>query len=96
MIGHPTAIACAAGNHDNFEIGASMAGPFGHRVSSDGQFLDLEEFVKTIDNPGDVYGMVEEMSGMIWHLANRVAQVTGEDFAAIVEGARKQFEDGFE
>lgn len=73
-----------------------MAGPFGHTMSGDGQLLDLEEFVKTIDNPGDVYGMVEEMLGMIWHLANRVAQVTGEDPAAIVEGARAQFEDDCE
>ncbi|WP_348604921.1 hypothetical protein ABI214_23995 [Prescottella soli] len=71
-----------------------MAGPFGHVVGRDGQILDLEEFAKTIDNPGDVYGMVEEMLGMIWHLANRVAQVTGEDPAAIVEGARAQFGDG--
>ncbi|MFE3289954.1 hypothetical protein [Rhodococcus sp. NPDC059234] len=96
MIGHPTAIACAAGNDDNFEMGASMAGPFGHMVSRDGRLLELEEFVETIDNPGDVYGMVEEMLGMIWHLANRVAQATGEDPAAIVEGARAQLEDGCE
>ncbi|SDD37306.1 hypothetical protein [Rhodococcus tukisamuensis] len=73
-----------------------MAGPFRQMVSSDGQFLDLEEFVKTIDNPGDVYGMVEEMLGMIWHLANRVAQATGEDPAAIIEGARAQFDDGLD
>lgn len=36
------------------------------------------------------------MSGMLWYLANRVAQVTGEDPAAIVEGARTQFEDGLD
>ncbi|AQA22705.1 hypothetical protein BTZ20_4148 [Rhodococcus sp. MTM3W5.2] len=61
-------------------------------MSSDGQFFEIEEFVKTVDNPGDVYEMVEEMLGMIWHLANRVAEVTGEDPATIIEGARKQFE----
>lgn len=70
-----------------------MTDPFGHMASSDGQILELEEFVKTIDNPGDAYEMVEEMLGMIWHLANRIAQATGEDPTTIIEGARKQFQD---
>lgn len=70
-----------------------MADPFGHIASSDGQILGLEEFVKTIDNPGDAYEMVEEMLGMIRHLANRIAQATGEDPTTIIESARKQFQD---
>ncbi|WP_433604753.1 hypothetical protein [Prescottella agglutinans] len=70
-----------------------MADPFGHIASSDGQILELEEFVKTIDHSGDAYAMVEEMLGMIWHLANRIAQATGEDPTTIIEGVRKQFRD---
>lgn len=68
-----------------------MTGSFGHIMSSDGQLLEIEEFARTVDNSGAVHGMVEEMVGMIWHLANRVAEATGEDPATIIEGARKQF-----
>lgn len=45
-----------------------MAGPFGHMVGSDGQLLEVEEFVTAIDNLGHVYGMVKRCRGCsgIW------------------------------
>ena len=50
-----------------------MAGSYRHVTNDDGQLLDNESFLETIDNLGDAYEAVEEMYGMIWYLANQHA-----------------------
>lgn len=63
-----------------------MAGSYNHCVNDDGTLRSPEDLAGMLENGGDVWEAVEEMYGMIWHLAggNR----------AQVEHARKNYKFG--
>lgn len=53
-----------------------MAGSYQHCINDDGTLRDVQDLAASLENGGDVYEAVEEMYGMIWHLAGgNAAQV---------------------
>lgn len=74
-----------------------MAGSYRHVVSDTagnmGKLLDPRDVVSMLETPGDVFGAVEEMFGMIWFLAG---QINPEDPASVVELAENNFRAGIE
>ncbi len=51
-----------------------MAGSYRHIIGRTGKFLNNENFVQMIENLGDAYETAEECYGMIWWLANAMAE----------------------
>jgi predicted DNA-binding protein (UPF0278 family) len=53
-----------------------------------------------IENLGDAYEAAQECYGMIWYLANAMAEemtsreITRDDLTAIIEEARQHYRDG--
>lgn len=74
-----------------------MAGSYRHVVSDTagnmGKLLDPRDVVSMLETPGDVFGAVEEMFGMIWFLAG---QINPDDPASVVELAEDNFRAGIE
>lgn len=73
-----------------------MAGSYGHVVADDGQLLGNEDFVEMVGNLGDAFETVEEMYGMIWWLADRLAAAQHTDPAALVQAAVDNHQRGLE
>lgn len=86
-----------------------MAGSYNHIVDDQGRLLDAGDLCSMLECiSGDVYEACEEMYGMIWHLAERVAAwqqqgsepLTDEErqrlIAANVEQARQNYRMGLE
>jgi hypothetical protein len=74
--------------------GALMAGSYKHCVADDGQLYIPEQLDQMIENGGDVYEAVEEMYGMIWHLATQLAELRNVPAAVFVDLANQHYEDG--
>lgn len=71
-----------------------MAGSYKHVVTKDGKLLNNENALDMLDcYHGDVYETLEEMYGMIWYLAGRLAPVMS-DREYYVEDARKNYHQG--
>ena len=80
-----------------------MAGSYNHVARKDGS-LDTNSGIcglPLLDNGGDVYETIEQMYGMIWWLAGRLAEAPYEysglpedDIKELVEQARKNYEQG--
>lgn len=69
-----------------------MAGSYNHVTTRTGNLRDNDSFVQMIENLGDAYEAVEEMYGMIWHLAhNEDAWLNP---AGAVEEARQNYKKG--
>lgn len=66
-----------------------MAGSYDHCVADDGQLLVNEDFADMIENLGDAFEAVEEMYGMIWYLAQHLA-----DPAGAVQEAWRRYQEG--
>lgn len=73
-----------------------MAGSYGHAVADDGQLLVNEHFVEMVENLGDAYETVQQMYGMIWWLADRLAETQQADPAALVRAAADNHRHGLE
>ncbi len=75
-----------------------MAGSYLHAVDDKGRLRSNRKFVNNIENLGDAYELAEEMYGMIWWLANKVASEVGdgslEARSLFVEAARTQYSEG--
>lgn len=67
-----------------------MAGSYNHVIQKDGNLRSNKEVVEMLETGGDVFETVEEMYGMIWHLA-RIH--FGREKAA-VEDARRNYREG--
>jgi hypothetical protein len=50
-----------------------MAGSWRYATTERGKLLNNENFIGMVENLGDAYETVEEMFGMIWTLAGRLA-----------------------
>ena len=75
-----------------------MAGSYKHVVDKDGKLLRSQDLVKMLETwSGDVYEFAEEAYGMIWWLADRLANEAcdypPEDY---VEIARQSYKEGLE
>jgi hypothetical protein len=69
-----------------------MAGSYNHIVTNSGNLVSNERFVQMIENLGDAYEMTEEMYGMIWYLAKKLAP--SDDARTEVEEARQNYTYG--
>jgi hypothetical protein len=72
-----------------------MAGSYNHVVTQQGNLRSNESFVQMVENLGDAYETVEEMYGMIWYLADRVA-FHRHPLRDIVEQAQQNYQRGLE
>lgn len=68
-----------------------MAGGYGHIVQKDGNLAPKSRIVGSLEADDDVFETIQEMYGMIWHLAQTYAY--GNPKAAVHE-ARAQYRDG--
>lgn len=78
-----------------------MAGSYNHCVDDQGRLRSPMQLNDMLENGGDVYEAVEEMYGMIWWLADRLAAAPAEftnfsrdDPAVMVEHACEYYRDG--
>jgi hypothetical protein len=85
-----------------------MAGSWNHIITRDGKLLNNEDFTVMIENLGDAYEAAEECFGMIWYLAQSLAEnhraagdftrpsgrVEREDVLVFIEEAREAYRDG--
>lgn len=63
-----------------------MAGSYNHCVDKEtGKLYVNEDLIQMVENLGDAYESIEEMYGMIWWLASRVAWDTAPDAATVAE-----------
>jgi beta-lactam-binding protein with PASTA domain len=73
-----------------------MAGSYNHVVTKKGKLLNPKNTLSMIDSNGDVYETIEEMYGMIWDLADDVAEARGVTIEQAVEEARKNYARGLD
>jgi hypothetical protein len=71
-----------------------MGGSYHHVVADDGQLLSNLEVVGMLETGGDVFEAVEQMYGMIWWLASKLAVAEGSDAASLVAAAVTNFKAG--
>lgn len=76
-----------------------MAGSFNHVTTKKGKLISPEKFPSMIENLGDAYEVIEEMYGMIWVLAENIANDSfgaGAGPKIYVEGAEDAYKRGLE
>lgn len=75
-----------------------MAGSYGHIVTKSGKLRDPQSLTGMLEcSSGDVYEACEELYGMIWFLANQLANTVGPEGVEAgdyVKMARDGFEEG--
>lgn len=83
-----------------------MAGSYNHATTGKGKLRSPKSMIGLVENGGDAYETIEEMYGMIWYLADRIAMyqqdrgdMMGPDEwkaaqAEEVEDARKAYKKG--
>ena len=78
-----------------------MAGSWAHMTGRTGKFLSNENFCGMVENLGDAYEAAEECYGMVWWLADRVAQfelghsdVSRDEVLGVIRRAVAHYEAG--